>query len=152
MNKLTTLAAISMFAVVGIGFSSALAAQMTVNEKDNGEDFIGPIEPVCGYDEEYMTMEWNSWIKIWNNGHGKIHDSVQYNIYNSTDHLVGTIPGHSFNESVMPGDLPYVQQWNIGGAGTCIDGTEIPEMEEEATCGFTIDENGEFHPHECTII
>lgn len=147
MNKTLTIALIAAL-IVGTGVTSAYAAKIVDQFKDNGEEFVDDLaEPLCGEASEYYTVEWNAFGKLWDNDKTKYHESAQYNIYNSTDDLVGIVPIIAIN---YQGSLsnPQSFNYNFAGDGYCIyNDITFPGIDDEFHCGSTIQKDGDEIAH-----
>jgi len=141
MNKLLAIAMVAAV-IASTGFTPAFAANPKVDDTHTeGEDFAFS-DAFCGVNPADVYFEFNEFYKEWANGHYKIHLDGQFNIYDGTGLLIGTVPFIALNEQGNVSDLPVSYQLNFGGDGTCIYTGETITGFEEFHCGATLHRDG----------
>jgi len=144
-KKLLTIAMIATV-MVSAGFTPAFAAKVVNESRTQDEVFAFSTGPLCGADPVDVFIEFNSFFKLWDNGHIKLHDDTQYNLYDEFGVLVGTAPLGAFNFQGNLDNLPISYNLNLGGDGTCTDGSTF-EADPSFHCGATIQKDGDLIVH-----
>lgn len=137
--------------LIGVGFAPAFAAAKVINLHDEDEIFLGIDGPFCGEALVAITLESNSFIKLWDNGHFKAHIDSQFNLYNEGGDLVGTVPNEAINIQGNIANLPISGNLNTGGDGACVDGTPITGL-PEFHCGNTLQRDGDLIAHSLSCL
>ena len=139
INKKLAFMAIPVLAAVLIGgsLSPAFAAQKIIDVHTIDTGVFGAF--VCGT-SVVGELHINSHFKLWDNGHFKIHSTINGEMFDTaTGNFVADVT-QVLNDSGGKTGLPLVLQdsFNV----ECADGTT-----EKFHFGFTIDENGNTHFH-----
>jgi len=153
MNKTKLLPLFVIVAVAAMMGAASIAPVYapgkTTDTHEITEDLIGPAGPFCGSANTNLFLKVNTFEKVWDNGHAKMHLNAQFNLYDSsTEELVGTIPGIVINIQTSKDVLPLSLNINTGGAGTCTDGSPLPDIDPPGShCGLTIQRDGDTIAH-----
>ena len=151
---------LSVFVIVAVAvmmsassIAPAYATMKTTDEHIDGETppFLF-IDNPCGDGFVVVTLEFNDFLKIWDNNRYKFHSSSQFNLYLfPSGELVGTVPLEVINAQGNDIDGPESYNVNIGGDGECLNGTTFPVI-DAIHCGATIQRDGDTIAHSVDCI